>query len=173
MDAATEAPATVADEGAEAVDETHRRTKQARLSSETSARVADELRGALPALAEHFDLPLGSAQPPQFLVYREGDFFRAHHDDSDDPDAPDYVRERAISTVVFLNGEMPGDPDGYSGGSLTFFGLMDDGVGEESVGLPLAGEPGLLIAFPPHVIHSVSPVTSGERYTVVTWFTKE
>ena len=54
--------------------------------------------------------------------------------------------------------------------SLTFYGLMDDGVSGESVGLPLAGETGLLVAFPSHLVHSVSPVTAGERYTLVSWF---
>ena len=71
---------------------------------------------------------------------------------------------------MFLNGATPGDPAGYSGGSLTFFGLMDDSPSGESVGLPLAGETGLLVAFPSHLVHSVSPVTAGERYTLVSWF---
>jgi predicted 2-oxoglutarate/Fe(II)-dependent dioxygenase YbiX len=71
---------------------------------------------------------------------------------------------------VFLNGSDAGEPAGYSGGSLTFYGLMDDGAGGESVGLPLAGELGLLVAFPSDLLHSVSPVTAGERYTLVTWF---
>ena len=105
-----------------------------------------------------------------FCVYREGDFFRPHEDDSKKPDAPDFVRQRSVSAVVFLNGATPGDPAGYSGGSLTFFGLMDDSPSGESVGLPLAGETGLLIAFPSHLVHSVSPVTAGERYTLVSWF---
>ena len=74
--------------------------------------------------------------------------------------------------MVFLNGDTPEDQAGYSGGSLIFYGLMDDDASAESVGLPLAGEAGLLVAFPPHVIHSVSPVTAGERYTVVTWFVR-
>ena len=71
---------------------------------------------------------------------------------------------------MFLNSDSPGEPAGYSGGSLTFYGLMDDNASGESVGLPLAGETGLLIAFPSHLVHSVSPVTAGERYTVVSWF---
>ena len=106
-------------------------------------------------------------QPPQFLLYREGDFFappgRQHRSD-----APGFVRQRSVSAVVFLNGRR--EPTNYSGGSLTFYGLMDDGVGGESVGLPLAGETGLLVAFPSDLVHAVSPVTAGERYTVVTWF---
>jgi predicted 2-oxoglutarate/Fe(II)-dependent dioxygenase YbiX len=170
MRVASGGSATVIDGGDDAVDETHRRTKQAAVSEATKTLVRDTMLAGLPALGKHFERELVGAQPPQFLVYREGDFFRAHRDNSQKPDAPDYVSQRAVSAVVFINGEAPGDPDGYSGGSLTFFGLMDDDASEESVGLPLAGETGLLIAFSPQLIHSVSPVTAGERYTVVTWF---
>ena len=171
MRAATGAPATVADgQEGDAVDETYRRTKQATVSPTTAARIGAELLKAVPGLAKHFGRGLVGIQTPQFLVYREGDFFRPHPDDSKNPDAPDFVRQRSVSAVVFLNGATPGDPAGYSGGSLTFFGLMDDGASEESVGLPLAGETGLLIAFPSDLVHSVSPVTAGERYTLVSWF---
>ena len=134
----------------------------------TAARIREELLRALPGLATHFELGLIGMQPPQFLLYREGDFFRPHHDDSTEPDAPDFVRQRSVSAVVFVNGSA--EPTAYSGGSLTFYGLMDEGVTGESVGLPLAGETGLLVAFPSHLVHAVSPVTAGERYTVVTWF---
>ena len=171
MQAATGAPATVANgQEGDAVDETYRRTKQATVSPTTAARIGAELLEAVPGLAKHFGRGLVGMQTPQFLVYREGDFFRAHPDDSKEPDAPDFVRQRSVSAVVFLNGATPGEPAGYSGGSLTFYGLMDDSVSGENVGLPLAGETGLLIAFPSHLVHSVSPVTAGERYTLVTWF---
>jgi predicted 2-oxoglutarate/Fe(II)-dependent dioxygenase YbiX len=175
MRAATGVPATVADEqgGDDAVDETYRRTKKAEVSPATAAQIGEELHQAIPGLAKHFERALVGMQAPQFLLYREGDYFRPHPDDSKKPDAPDFVRQRSVSAVVFLNGATPGEPAGYSGGSLTFYGLMDDGMSEESVGLPLAGETGLLIAFPSHLVHSVSPVTAGERYTVVSWFFAE
>jgi SM-20-related protein len=170
MRAATAAPATVAHEQGETVVETSRRTKQAQVSATAAAPINAGLLEVLPRLATHFGRRLTGMQAPQFLVYREGDFFRPHHDDSQEPEAPDFVRQRSVSAVVFLNSDGPGEPAGYSGGSLTFYGLMDDNVSGESVGLPLAGETGLLIAFPAHVVHSVSPVTAGERYTVVSWF---
>jgi len=170
MRAATTAPATVADEHGETVVETSRRTKQAQVSATAAAPIDSGLMEALPRLATHFGRRLAGMQAPQFLVYREGDFFRPHHDDSEEPEAPDFVRQRSVSAVVFLNSDSAGEPAGYSGGELTFYGLMDDDVSGESVGLPLAGETGLLIAFPAHVVHSVSPVTAGERYTVVSWF---
>ncbi len=173
MRATTAAPATVADEQGETVLETSRRTKQAQVSVTAAAPVNAALLESLPRLAAHFGRRLAGMQAPQFLVYREGDFFRPHHDDSQEAEAPDFVRQRSVSAVLFLNNEGPGEPAGYSGGSLTFYGLMDDNVNGDSVGLPLAAETGLLIAFPAHVVHSVSPVTAGERYTVVSWFFEE
>ena len=173
MRESTGALATVADEQGEAVEETSRRTKQARISATAAARINEELLGALPRLASHFGRDLAGMQAPQFLLYREGDFFRPHHDDSEEPGAPEFVRQRSVSAVVFLNSDNPAESAGYAGGSLTFYGLMDDDVRGDSVGLPLAGETGLLIAFPAHLVHSVSPVTAGERYTVVSWFFEE
>jgi len=35
-------------------------------------------------------------------------------------------------------------------------------------GLP--GETGLLVAFAAETLHEVSPVTSGERFTIISWF---
>jgi SM-20-related protein len=46
---------------------------------------------------------------------------------------------------------------------------MDD-ERARSVGFPLIGEAGLLLAFRPNLVHEVTPVTHGERCTVVTWF---
>ena len=126
MRAATAAPATVADEDGETVVETSRRTKQAQVSATAAAPIENSLLNALPRLAQHFGVRLAGMQAPQFLLYREGDFFRPHHDDSEETEAPDYVRRRSVSAVVFLNGDGPGEPAGYTGGSLTFFGLRVD-----------------------------------------------
>lgn len=172
MGAARNAPATVAEGEGDAVDETYRRARQAGVSRATAKRVGNDLHNAIPGLARHFDRALVGVQTPQFLVYGEGDFFRPHPDDSEDTDAPIFVRQRSVSMVVFLNGAAPDEPAGYSGGSLTFYGLMDGPQGE-SVGLPLAGETGLLVAFPSHLVHSVSPVSAGERYTLVSWAFEE
>jgi SM-20-related protein len=51
---------------------------------------------------------------------------------------------------------------------LTFYGLLGGEKGEK-VGLPLVGEEGLLVAFKSNITHAVTPVTHGERFTVVTW----
>jgi len=171
MRSAEGAPATVA-EGHEgrAVDEAYRKTKLAEVSAETAAQIGAALENVLPALAQHFDRELVGMQPPQFLLYREGNFFRPHRDDSEKSDAPGFVRQRSVSAVVFLNGAAPEEAGGYSGGSLTFYGLMDDSADGRSVGLPIRSETGLLVAFPSELLHAVSAITAGERYTVVTWF---
>jgi SM-20-related protein len=162
-------PSTVAEESADAVDDAYRKTVSAQVSDETRSVVESRLAELRPVLAEHFRIPLEGFQAPQFLLYREGDFFRPHADQEDE--APEYVRERRVSAVIFLNGESDEPKVGtYRGGALTFFGLMGDPRGD-AVGFPLLGEKGLLVAFPSGLVHSVAPVTGGERFTIVSWFT--
>ena len=152
------------------VDENVRKTKWAEVSTATVSDVEGRLLALRPMLEKHFNVTLSGCQEPQFLVYREGDFFRAHRDSKREPDAAEFTKERQVSAVVFLNDESEvAGPDVYGGGSLTFYGLMDEPQGK-SIGFPLVGEAGLLVAFRPELVHEVTPVTHGERYTVVTWF---
>ena len=159
---------TVAEgETADEVDEGQRSSKWAQVSDETRTRLQERLLTLKPALAAHFGQEFADCQPAQFLVYRKGDFFGAHHDTSEDEEAADFVRERRISVILFVNGvsEEPA-PDSFGGGALTFYGLMDDA----RVGLPVDAEPGLAVGFPAETLHGVTPVLHGERFTVVTWF---
>lgn len=154
------------------VDENTRRTKWADVSPETVAFVAERLLSVKPELERQFDCRLESCQRPQFLVYRKGDFFLQHRDRGAEEDAPEFSRRRQVSAVTFLNGESnDAAPETYRGGSLTFYGLLDDeGLGGKSMGFPLIGEEGLLVAFPTDLVHEVTPVLDGERYTIATWF---
>ena len=54
--------------------------------------------------------------------------------------------------------------------AMTFYDLLPASSSGSKAGLPLTGTPGLLVAFDAAAIHAVSPVTRGERYTIVTWF---
>jgi SM-20-related protein len=163
--------ATIREEGSEyGVDEGKRKTRWAEVSPEASGVVVDRLTGLMPQVAERLGVELTGVQSPQFLMYREGDFFRRHRDSNPDEEAAKFARERQVSTVVFLNGESSeGAPDSYEGGALTLYGLMEDREGG-AIGLPVTGETGSLIAFPSDMIHEVTPISRGERYTVVTWF---
>ena len=163
-------PATVRQQGAEyVVNEEIRRTQLARVSAASEALVQRRLMELKTTLERHFGVTTNGIRPPQFLVYRQGDFFRPHADSSRNPDAPAIATGRRISMVVWLNGErdVP-DDESYSGGSLTFFGLMNDARADDR-GFPLTGEPGLLVAFPAQRVHSVTPVTRGTRFTIVSW----
>lgn len=163
-----ETATVAASEAGDAVDESQRRTKFAEVSDETYADVETRFDALRPKLADHFRVELAGSQPPQFLVYEEGDFFGAHRDNTSERDAPEHARQRLLSAVVFLN-EASEEPraDAYGGGALSFYGLL---AGRPDVGLPLDAEPGLLVAFRSEVPHGVSPVTHGERYTIVSWF---
>jgi SM-20-related protein len=145
-----------------------RRTAYAQVSAETASRIAGKLDRLLPILQDHFGVRLQGHQPPHFLVYQTGDFFKAHTDVVPE-NAPDYIQARRISIVIFVNDEADEPtPDSYTGGRLTFYGLAGDGP-FQNLGLPLNGREGLLVAFPADVLHAVTPVTHGKRFTIVTW----
>jgi predicted 2-oxoglutarate/Fe(II)-dependent dioxygenase YbiX len=152
------------------VDRSARSSDWAEVSTDAVALVTDRLTSVMPKISDHYGLPLMGLQKPQFLVYRAGDFFRLHRDSGERGDVPDLVGARQIAAVVFLNSE--GDPassDSYQGGALTFYDLFDQPQGK-GIGFPLEAEEGLLVTFPADVLHEVSRVEAGERYTVVTWF---
>jgi predicted 2-oxoglutarate/Fe(II)-dependent dioxygenase YbiX len=143
--------------------------RYAKMDEATHVCVHARLRQIQPQLEAHFGLPLSGFEEPNFLRYGPGAFYKPHQDAN--PDSPPQTIRRQVSVVIFLNG--PGNDsssDCFAGGALTFYGLMQ-GAQWESCGLPLEPEPGLLVAFRSDTMHEVQPVTSGERYTVVTWFT--
>lgn len=151
-------------------DETVKRRTEAKLSGQTLALVRERLLAIMPEVAGHFGVTLTGCQTPRRVRYLEGDFYQPHVDMVAHENAPEEIRERKVSLVIFLNDEddEPGT-DSYCGGGLTFYGLVDDPVWV-AFGLPLIGERGLLIAFRPDILHEVKPVTHGERYTVTSWF---
>jgi SM-20-related protein len=157
-----------AESGRYEVDPHSRRTNIAEVPADAEAIIDERLSALTSEVERHFSVRIQGRQRLQFLLYREGDFFEAHRDRNPSPNAAEFSRRRQVSVVVFLNGEAEDPtPDAYGGGSLTFYGLL--GEGDRQVGLPVLGETGLLIAFDSNLTHAVTPVTYGERYTVVTW----
>jgi SM-20-related protein len=118
------------------------------------------------ALEQHFGLPLGECEAPQFLRYRTGDFF-VPHQDGNTPLVFDQSRFRKISAVIFLNqhSEEP-LPETYGGGSLVLHGHYSG----PALRVPIAAAPGLLVAFRSETTHEVTPITHGERCTIVSWY---
>jgi predicted 2-oxoglutarate/Fe(II)-dependent dioxygenase YbiX len=152
------------------VSPTKRRTEFVDLPPEVEARAAQRIETQRDAIEARFDLSLGRLQPIKLVRYDPGDFYGMHNDVSRHPEAPETVRARRLSVVVFLNEQVDdSEPGCYSGGRLTFHGLVDEPPWNRT-GHPLDAEPGLMVLFPPETVHEVTPVTSGARFTLVTWF---
>lgn len=155
------------------VDETIKRRTELLLPPETISQIEARLLALKPELENHFRVALKGCQTPKPVRYSVGDYYHAHLDTNSAPEAPQYAKERQVAIVIFLNDEeMDSDEaeeGSYCGGSLTFYGLVDDPQWK-AYGLPLIGERGLLVAFRPDILHEVKPVTRGERYTITSWF---
>lgn len=158
----TQAPVYI--EGTEGtIHETVRKTTSLHPAGEIFTEVHQRLLTQTSALGNHFGMNLVDCERPQFLRYEKGDFFVRHQDGNTHQIDFDHLRIRRISIVVFLNG-FSAEPqaDCYSGGTLNFYD------GPTMFALP--GETGLLVAFRADTFHEVVPVTSGERFTIITWF---
>ena len=144
------------------VEESVRRTFRLKPSNETVALVVERLLALKDAVEKRFQLVLKECEEPQFLRYREGDFFVAHQDGNTGLLRLE-TEQRLISTVIFLSreSESPGVGD-YCGGALMF-----SNFGEH---FRVAGEPGTLVAFRSETTHEVTPVTYGERYSIASWY---
>jgi len=163
----TDAPTTQAPvyiQGTEGVvHETVRKTTSVHPASETFSEIHARLLQQKSALEQHFGETLHDCERPQFLRYEKGDFFVRHQDGNTRQLDFDHLRIRRISIVVFLNDFSSEPQDGcFSGGTLNFY--------DQNETFALQGETGLLVAFTAETFHEVLPVTSGERFTIISWF---
>jgi len=160
-------PATVyGKEKAGAVEPQVRKVTRLAVSPETRGRLMQQLLERKGQIEEHFGITLSECEEPQFLRYQAGDYFVAHQD-GNTPLIFDQSRHRRVSVVIFLNSQSPEPaPDTYGGGDLVFHGPYH----EPTFRLPVAAEPGTLVAFRAETTHEVVPVTHGERYTIVSWY---
>jgi SM-20-related protein len=151
--------------GGKVMPQVRRMTRMA-LPPATRGRVTRLLMDRREALERHFGQALGECEEPQFLRYRTGDFF-VPHQDGNTPLIHDQSRFRKISAVIFLStpAHEP-SPGTYGGGELVLHGHYSG----PPLRMPIAASPGLLVAFRAETTHEVTPVTHGERYSIVTWF---
>ena len=163
----TEAPTTQAPvyiQGSEGlVHEDVRKTTSVHPTPETFTDIHALMLQQKSALEQHFGATLHDCERPQFLRYKEGDFFVRHQDGNTRQLDFDHLRVRRISIVVFLN-DFSREPQHscFSGGTLNFY--------DQNETFALQGETGLLVAFTAETFHEVLPVTSGERFTIISWF---
>ena len=164
-------PATVYTEGStNPVNESLRKTTRLMLSDETTEFVRRRLLEHKAAVGQHFGIALHDCEAPQFLRYGVGDFFVAHQDGNTEQLQYDHLRVRRVSVVVFLSRQSAEPAVGaYCGGSLVFY-EPGAGAARKEMGARLHGEPGLFAAFPSQTTHEVTPLTHGERYSIVCWY---
>jgi SM-20-related protein len=147
-----------------AVQQRVRQTLRIRPSAATVESVVHRLLGLKELVEHHFAVGLSECEDPQFLRYREGDFFVAHQDGNTGLTRLDTER-RLVSTVIFLSQESDSpQPGAHCGGSLVFIDLRT------AAKFRVVGEPGMLVAFRAETTHEITPVTHGERYSIVSWF---
>jgi SM-20-related protein len=150
------------------VDLDYRRTRRAELRLETESTLGSRFEALIPRVAKTLDVKISRMQQVQLLVYRPGDFFAVHPDNSERTGVPDFLRERSVSVLVFLGHE--GVPQGEDAGGDFLFHELLPGQRAKQRAFAVAPEPGKLIAFPARTLHEVRPVLHGVRYSLVTWF---
>lgn len=109
----------------------------------------------------------------QFTSYDKGGFYNWHVDGGSDhnsvynkDDTPFenyYGKIRKLSMSVNLS-----DKNDYDGGDL-LFKVFDDKHEESIVKCEEANTRGTIIIFPSFVRHKVTPITRGEKYSLVMW----
>jgi PKHD-type hydroxylase len=86
----------------------------------------------------------------QFTEYKEGEYFDWHTDSTDT-----IYRDRFTSIVIQLN-------DTYNGGILEIKNIKGEIV-------PIENKIGTLYIFNSRLLHRVTPILNGVRYSLVNW----
>ena len=162
-------PATVYGSNASgAVDEAVRKTIRLLPSTQIVEYITARLIEARGPIAAHFGIDLTKQEELQFLRYEIGDFFVAHQDGNTGLMVTEREQFRKVSIVIFLNRQSDSPaPNCYTGGSLVF---SEWRPGRDCGQYSLAAESGTLLAFNSETTHEVTPVTSGQRYSIVSWY---
>ena len=159
-------PAEVLDAGSDALRLSGevRRAWDVTLSDALEDAVLERLEGLRGELEGWCGRPLEPCTGLAALRYPAGSFYRTHRDASSRADALGLHR-RAVSVVVFVNSGEGHAAAEFSGGALRLHELVD----EDDEGLDVTPEAGTLVAFPSSLLHEVTMVERGERYSLVAW----
>ena len=122
-----------------------------------------------------WDFDIVSCEMPQITQYKKGQFYNWHSDGLSDRLSM-YTKEthgdnklmvgnvRKLSMTILLN-------DGYKGGKFQF--KTQGGVKEKfetKISTLDVMKKGSVIVFPSSMVHRITPVTKGVRYSLVAWF---
>ena len=114
---------------------------------------------------------INNCETPQITEYKKGQFYKWHSDGTSDRLSM-YTKEqvgdnelllgnvRKLSMTILLN-------DDYKGGQFQF---QNFDKGKPTIINPPIKNKGSVIVFPSSMVHRVTPITKGVRYSVVVWF---
>jgi PKHD-type hydroxylase len=108
------------------------------------------------------------SQGTQFAHYDEGGTYDWHKDEFDQPFGDESPhswqgKSRKLSVSVNLS-----NPDDYEGGDIRFKDTYGTEIDDPEM-LAKIRQRGSVIVFPSYVLHTVTPVSSGKRYSLVSW----
>lgn len=150
------------------VNERVRRASRLTPSEATSGFVKQRLLDFKKNVEQHFHISLNDCEEPQFVRYDVGDFFVAHQDGNTGLIRLASDKDRKISIVIFLNNQAEVATSGrFCGGTLRF---SDHRAKPEHREFNLPTAAGMLVAFRSELTHEVTPITHGERYSIVSWY---
>ena len=102
----------------------------------------------------------------QFTKYKKGQYYGWHIDSDITPskkEGPTKGKIRKLSSIVFLS-----DPSTYKGGNLEF-NFKNKELSNNIVNCKELRNKGTLVVFPSFLWHRIKPITSGIRYSLVSW----
>jgi SM-20-related protein len=161
-----------------AVDKTIRKTLIHKASPLFEEMYTNKFLDTQGKIEEYFTAPLTTSTPLQVLLYKQGDFYIKHSDDSNEIINKEgqaigfqlVAPQRKITTVTFGTSHSSHTNSSlyyFNGGELVFNYLYHKDGTQVSL-KPKAGD---MIAFPsnPFFSHEVKPVKKGFRLTLVQW----
>jgi len=154
--------AQIQEESRLAAGENDLRTRNCKISwiypGEKSQWIFDTIiAGFVKLNQENYGFDLDQFEPLQFTSYDAGrrEFYGPHVDCA--YGIVSQMTSRKLSMTVQLS-----DPDDYTGGDLKLL------IGHKKP-ISVPRERGTVIVFPSNIMHEVTPVKSGRRYSLVTW----
>jgi len=106
-----------------------------------------------------YDLSKFDHEEIQMTKYKKGDYYKKHIDFGYDRNQRAHTRK--LSSTLQLS-----DSDEYEGGDLIFH---IDGFVQHEDTVKVPRNKGTLVVFDSRLPHEVTPITSGNRYSVVKW----
>lgn len=155
------------------IDSDHRRSRVLMDLGKHEEIILDRIRGVLPRVLER----LGMEQFPvtqveaQITASNDGDFFRAHSDDSEE-----IIASRRITFVYFFHGE----PRPFEGGELRLHDSHREGGQQVSSGTyqTVVPQQNQIVFFPCSLLHEITPLEcrsrafADSRFTLNGWLHK-